>query len=183
MNVKNYLFFVFLQNHKNLNKYVAGVLSIKKRVSNNSITGIRFGKSLNDNYTYNEARLLLKKYMDIQKYNFNSKNTDISYLITDTTVFDYSTHLTVLKRDVFNIKDEELAIRNYMSIFYSINKGTSKKTPQRLELGNGVMLKDGDRTKMKLDYGVVNPITVATILALQVARENKATELLKALEE
>ena len=177
--VKSYVLFFILQNHKDFNKYLAGQIQITKILSNHTITHITFGKSLDDKYTFQDAKALLAKYINFHR----NKKSDykISYLVTDNNNINLS-DISIIKRDVFNIKNEDFAIRNYLGLVNKIHKGKSVKTPQKLQLGNGlVLVETQEKNKIKLDYNIVMPHTIATILGIDIVINNKATELMSYL--
>jgi hypothetical protein len=166
---------VLIQNHKDFTKYCAGLIRINKYVSTNTIHAISLGKSLNDRYTFNEAKALLAQNINFHR---NAKsNMRIDYIITDTSNINLN-DVTIIKRDAFNIKEEDRLLRDYMSSYDKIAKGKCPKTPQKLQLGNGIILLEGEKNKIKLDLNYAYSHTIAIMHAIDIALKNKSAQML-----
>jgi hypothetical protein len=181
INKKSYKCFVLLPNHKQLNRYQAGFIIIQKIVNSNTIIKIQYGKSYNTNLTLVEAKQKLAQTITYARVKNTKERMD--YLIT--SLDQEIKGVTNVKRDIYNIRNESELIRQYMGVqhYFKTIKTDNNINPYLLNFNKGIVLLEGDITKLRLDYGAIPTYVIPTLFAIDLVLHNKSLNIIDILNE
>lgn len=171
--------FVAIKNFKQLDKYVTGMVKVHKKISNNQIKKVLIGKSFTDGYT--EA-MVIERYNNLRKLFVTIREEEqIDIVITSNINLDLD--CVKLYKDFIPANQQEL-INYYTDTFQVISKGSSSISPQKLSLGNGLILTETDnKTGYKIDFQNLQPVTIALMYAIEYAKKDDFSMLYKAYKE
>ena len=179
-----FLIYIFMRNHRQLDKYVSGLLKATINVKKGYLVSLNVGKSYRDNYEEEEARDLFRILKSNEKkYPSNSKKPLIEMILTDNEMF-FSNHTQIFIQ-TFGIKAtlEQEIINSYLTNFSRIKLPSDTKIRlQKIGLGTGLNLIDtGEVTKFKIAYDELKPTTLGLMYAIYYSTKNNYKKILNYL--
>jgi len=168
--------FLIVRNFKNLDKFVTGVVKVTKRVSDNRLYKIELGRTLNDSFSLAESADMHKLF-NYQNNRQGVRDKNIKMILVTTDDTRYKKFSPYIVKPIVPNKMEDELINLYMSVRKIKGKNQNIRF-QELGLGSGLMLTDGENTRLKIDYNEIQPATIAFMYALYYAQENRIEQML-----